>query len=350
MVVIETDHPRIDPSRLNKAVIDDRIAKFRQAVRRDFNDETAHYGLGVAYFNLGLLDDAARELTEAARLMPENPNIQHQLAVVYAEMAKAGHTGAEASAWDRLNRTLLLTTAAADPFLLKAELHLRKGQRKEAIDAWRKAFQADADSIRQPIASFLNSNREIILVTDRIKSIPKFEDHYGSRAAQIGIAAFFVLAALAMIRGGLSTTHHDSWSNIVELAGLAAFLVMIAGPILLVSKGQDAKKAHREKWSTYVSPEVQQILSGKIGDPSRMLEAAAFVDSELAKREQAQFEQEQVRQRNAERMATLRGPSPSPQSTLSRPRKRRKSGCSGCGLILVLTTSAALLVGSLALL
>lgn len=73
VVVIRTDHPRIDPKLLNKAVVDEHIAKYRRSVRQDANDETAHYGLGVAYFNLGLLDEAAAELTEAARLMPENP-------------------------------------------------------------------------------------------------------------------------------------------------------------------------------------------------------------------------------------------------------------------------------------
>ena len=56
-------------------------------VRGDPNNKAAHHGLGVAYFNLGLLDAAARELPEAARLVPENPYIRMQLAVVYSEMA-----------------------------------------------------------------------------------------------------------------------------------------------------------------------------------------------------------------------------------------------------------------------
>jgi len=61
-IFISTNHPRINPLSLNKAVIDENIAKFRSSLRRDPNDETAYYGLGVAYFNLGLMEDAIAAL------------------------------------------------------------------------------------------------------------------------------------------------------------------------------------------------------------------------------------------------------------------------------------------------
>jgi Flp pilus assembly protein TadD len=132
-------HPKIDPKVLNKAVIDEHIAKFRRAVRADPNDETAHYGLGVAYFKLGLQEDAAFELTQAARLMPENPNIQAQLAVVHFDRVMAGHPGAETDAMDRVNRALLLRPKFADALLLKSRLHLRNGNRRDAVEALRLA-------------------------------------------------------------------------------------------------------------------------------------------------------------------------------------------------------------------
>jgi tetratricopeptide (TPR) repeat protein len=94
IVVLKTDHSRIDPRLLNKLVIDEHIAEYRKVVRIDANDATAHYGLGVAYFNLGLIDEKVDELTQAARLMPENPNIQSQLAVALREATRRGNPDA----------------------------------------------------------------------------------------------------------------------------------------------------------------------------------------------------------------------------------------------------------------
>jgi tetratricopeptide (TPR) repeat protein len=90
LIVIKTDHPKINPQNLKRAVIDEHIAGFRRTVRRDPFDELAHYGLGVAYFNLGLNEYAVEELAHAARLMPENPNIHIQLAVVLWDLVKNG--------------------------------------------------------------------------------------------------------------------------------------------------------------------------------------------------------------------------------------------------------------------
>ena len=79
------DMPRIDPASLKLAVIDQHIAEYRSAVRRDHNDEMAHFGLGIAYYNLRLHEEAIAEIEEAVRLMPENPHIQFQLAVMHSE-------------------------------------------------------------------------------------------------------------------------------------------------------------------------------------------------------------------------------------------------------------------------
>ncbi|MCO5217460.1 MAG: hypothetical protein M9953_10720 [Thermomicrobiales bacterium] len=68
-------------SNLNKAAIQKHIADFRQRIRTNGQDEDARYGLGVAYYNLELYDDAARELEIAKDLVPENPDIRAQFAV-----------------------------------------------------------------------------------------------------------------------------------------------------------------------------------------------------------------------------------------------------------------------------
>lgn len=121
ILVLRTDHPKITPASLNKQVIDERIADFRNDLRRDPHDSAAHYGLGVAYFNLRLTDDAVRELEEAARLMPENPNIQSQLAVALKQAADEKRPGAEDKLRDRIEYTLRLDPSNFDALLLKAE-------------------------------------------------------------------------------------------------------------------------------------------------------------------------------------------------------------------------------------
>ena len=128
-VYLEALAPGVDPATLNRAVIDERIAGFRRAIRQDEHDETAHYGLGVAYFNLGLLDEAAEELTIAARLMPENPNIQAQLAVVFADLAARGKPVASQQAWDRLPEP-------AQDVLDEAVDDAWEGTKDLAEDAW----------------------------------------------------------------------------------------------------------------------------------------------------------------------------------------------------------------------
>ncbi|HEU0116060.1 MAG TPA: hypothetical protein VFQ80_15345 [Thermomicrobiales bacterium] len=162
VVVIQTDHPRLDPHLLNKAMIDQHIAKFRVTVRRDPNDETAHYGLGVAYFNLGLMEDAAEELAQAARLMPENPHIQLQLAIVYAGLAKSGQTDARKAAWTRLDRALLLQPKLVDALLLKADLQLSQDEPLAAVATWRQAETAEPDSVRESIVRFLVAHKMVL--------------------------------------------------------------------------------------------------------------------------------------------------------------------------------------------
>ena len=59
-IVIKTDLPKLDRRSLNQGVIQDHIATFRRRVRANNYDEEAHYGLGLAYYSLGLLDGRSR--------------------------------------------------------------------------------------------------------------------------------------------------------------------------------------------------------------------------------------------------------------------------------------------------
>lgn len=179
VVVILTSHPRIDPQSLNKAVVEEHIAKFRVTLRRDPNDETAHYGLGVAYFNLGLLDDAARELSEAARLMPENPHIQSQLAIVFGDLARDGHPEAEAQAWDRIRRTLVLRPNYPEALILTAKLRLRRGEYQAAVKEWLRIAKDDPSAVQVPVERFLRAYPEITALA--IQSLETVEERSEAR-------------------------------------------------------------------------------------------------------------------------------------------------------------------------
>ena len=157
ILVLKTDHPRIDPRMLNKSVVDEHIAKYRRILRSEPSDETAHYGLGVAYFNLGLIEDSIRELTHAARLMPENPNIQTQLAVVLREAAKQGDADADAQMRYRVDLALRLDPNNLEALLLKADLLSDPVLRYDAIEVLERAHSIDEHRVRPKLIEGLTA-------------------------------------------------------------------------------------------------------------------------------------------------------------------------------------------------
>lgn len=75
---------------LKQTVVREQIAAFRDRLRVDSLDVEARYGLGIAYFNLGLIVEASEELEAAARLLPEEAEIRAQAAVVFRERLVQG--------------------------------------------------------------------------------------------------------------------------------------------------------------------------------------------------------------------------------------------------------------------
>src|SRR6478735_5065803 len=174
VVVITMDMPRIDPASLKLAVIDQHIAEYRTAVRRDHNDEMAHFGLGIAYYNLRLHEEAIAEIEEAVRLMPENPHLQFQLAVMYSEFMPPRRFGQQSNqhgmaALKRVDRALTIRPNMVEALLLKAAFYshprycdfasisLREAvdDFRKAIAHWESAHAVAPESIRQPVAEFL---------------------------------------------------------------------------------------------------------------------------------------------------------------------------------------------------
>jgi tetratricopeptide (TPR) repeat protein len=133
-IVIKTDLPKLERRTLNQAVIQEHIATFRKRVRADRYDEGAHYGLGIAYYNLGLIDYAVDELTNAARLMPENPHIHAQLAVALWELSDSEDTDDS----DRLNHHLDLALRLDEDNIQALSL------RAEML-----AFEGDYDNVQE---------------------------------------------------------------------------------------------------------------------------------------------------------------------------------------------------------
>jgi hypothetical protein len=155
ILVLQTDHPRIDPRALNRAVIDERITGFRQTLRQDPSSVTAFYGLGVAYYNLGLTEAAIRELEHACRLTPENPHIHTQLAVAYREEQRSGNPEATEEMEDHIQYALRLDPENVEALLLRAELSLDREHYDEAVGHLTRAYAREPGRVRERLRDAL---------------------------------------------------------------------------------------------------------------------------------------------------------------------------------------------------
>lgn len=155
ILALRTDHPRIDPRALNRAVIDERIGGFREALRQDPTNVTAHYGLGVAYFNLGLTEAAIQQLEEACRLTPENPHIHTQLAVAYREEQGSGNPEAAEEMEDHIQYALRLDPENVEALLLRAELSLDGERYDEAVGHLMRGYAREPERVRERLRDAL---------------------------------------------------------------------------------------------------------------------------------------------------------------------------------------------------
>lgn len=180
-IVIKTNLPKLSRASLNQAVIQDHIQEFRRRSRANLYDEEARYGLGVAYYTLGLLEDAVRELTDAATLMPENSSIQVQLAIVFRDLYQAGDDAAFKSMVQRVNTTLKLDPNNIDALALLYVIQLADGDVEKATRtiarlrslSSERANAADEDLLTHKIESRLGQGdwdemKRLILQLDRI--------------------------------------------------------------------------------------------------------------------------------------------------------------------------------------
>lgn len=298
-LTIESTHQRIDPKDLDQSRIHESIAGFRRALQINPNDVNAHIGLGYALFSLGVLDGAVKELEQAVDLVPEDAMLQHTLAVVYSDLYTYGDRSALEKALTQVKRAARMREAPIDTFILKADLHLRHRQSKEALEAWREAYAREPHSIRRPIAAFLTANRAVLERMERFSTPPKVRDR--GRLIGVGlIGLFLAICVVALIldstvgdSGGTSPTvvagrppsvdpqagsksdadDASAYGAVGGFAVLGAIVSFIGLGIREIRK----RKKNKKRWVGYVSPEINDYLAGTVKDPAQLMEAATFV-------------------------------------------------------------------------
>lgn len=282
VVVIQTDHARVDAASLNKSVINEHIARYRQAIRKDRSDATAHYGLGVAYFNLGLLEESSDELLQAVKLMPENANIQTQLAVVLSKRAPNAGPAVLKQSWERLERALLLNPRNVDALMLKA--HLLQQQAGSAatnsdlinlqqrmVSTWREIAAIDPERVRTDVTGYVRANQGLVPKTNALAQpklpnrIDAAQSEFGRRpwllktiALSIGalFLAMIVTIILIMLLGEDETGSVDT-SGFLGVLSMVSLLAWPIAPIVVFIR--------RFRRSRQVDPKTGSNLGGKEG-------------------------------------------------------------------------------------
>jgi hypothetical protein len=148
ILVLQTDHPRIDPRALNRTVVDKHIAEYRELLRRDPNSVKAHYGLGVAYYNLGLTEAAIDSLDRACSITPENPHIHTQLAVAWREEARTGDARAGEEMRDHIGYALQLDPHNVEALILASEAARADWDLDSAVNYSEQAWSLEPDRAR----------------------------------------------------------------------------------------------------------------------------------------------------------------------------------------------------------
>ncbi|MDQ3612906.1 MAG: hypothetical protein M3412_01150 [Chloroflexota bacterium] len=112
------------PDGVQDDVVREHVARFRTQLESNAADVVALHGLGVAFRNLGLLDDAIQALVRAANLRPESLNIQRALAGTLHDAVR--RQPAEGRMWRdvqrQADRIIALDLDSAEGWWLRAQV------------------------------------------------------------------------------------------------------------------------------------------------------------------------------------------------------------------------------------
>jgi tetratricopeptide (TPR) repeat protein len=115
------------PDGVRDDLVREHVARFRTQIESNAADVVALHGLGVAFRNLGLLDDAIQVLVRAANLRPESLNIQRALAGTLHDAVR--RQPAEGRMWRdvqrQADRIIALDPDSSEGWWLRAEVALR---------------------------------------------------------------------------------------------------------------------------------------------------------------------------------------------------------------------------------
>lgn len=119
----------------------DNFSVWANTVEKSPDNPIVHGGLGLAYQELGFLDEALSEFTKAIELGPNMAKNHYNIGRAYEEK------GLLENAIDAYNKAVGLNSGYTDAYFNLANLYMRLQLRQDAISAYRKVIELDPTDI-----------------------------------------------------------------------------------------------------------------------------------------------------------------------------------------------------------
>jgi tetratricopeptide (TPR) repeat protein len=238
---------------LNRTVIDERIAEYRELLRNDPGAVKAHYGLGVAYFNLGLTEAAIESLERACSLTPENPHIHTQLAVAWRDEARTGDARADDEMRDHIQYALRLDPNSVEALILASEAAQADHDIESAVNFSERAWELEPDRASRLLERMLRlwigwkRQRDSLVNADFLRverfSAPLAEElrNGGHITPPTPAAPAATLSAPALTRSAMGYVLKSTL--IAFLSGLGLFLIMCVALLLIFDEVESGTSA-----------------------------------------------------------------------------------------------------------
>jgi tetratricopeptide (TPR) repeat protein len=243
-VVLDSRAAALDMDAIRREYAHLNLEELRARANKRPINPGARYALGMAYLELGLLDEAADALRSAADRMPEHAPFQAALARVYDRQEQAGMSRRGAMADDRIERALARDPENLDALLLASERAARKGEPPQAFAYLRRAAEVDPDASRPLALAYINGNREKIIASwayapHRAETTIAGEMS-GTSAASTGCLFMILFGIIIVVVGLISGTPLDGlWWIIALVAAVAMALIIWLGARMSRGKARE---------------------------------------------------------------------------------------------------------------